>query len=238
MLDLMVDPGHGGKDPGAVGPTGVREKDITLKLALKVGNILTTQGVKIGYTRTTDVFLELNDRAAMANKADARCFLSIHINSASSAAATGTETYAYAAGGQGGKLSKAVQSNLVAAIRLPDRGAKFANFAVLRGTKMPAALTEVCFLCNSNEEALLKDDAFLDKAAMGIAKGAASFLDITWKDSAPQQSQEPVAEEHWGANNIRKLKELNLITGDHDPESKVSWAEFAAVIARVVELGK
>jgi len=412
MLDLMVDPGHGGKDPGAVGPTGVREKDITLKLALKVGSLLTAQGVKMGYTRTTDVFIELNDRAAMANKAEARYFLSIHINSASSAAATGTETYAYAAGGQGEKLAKAVQSNLVAAIKLPDRGAKFANFAVLRETNMPAALTEVCFICNPNEEALLKDDAFLDKAAMGIAKGAASFLGITWKDSAPQQSQEnltlimgkaqahvsqmvscamkgngspklpscsleelaaifleegeiegvrgdvawaqslketgffkyggivlpeqnnyagigalnnnaqgdaaifetprigvraqiqhlkayasteplkqacvdprfnlvkrgsakyvewlgyknnpngagwawpgdgygydvvkrlntmlqePVVEEHWGANNIRKLKELNLITSDHDPESKVSWAEFAAVITGVVGLGK
>lgn len=190
MLDLMIDAGHGGKDPGAVGPTGLQEKDVTLKLASKVGNLLTAQGVKIGYTRTTDVFVELDDRADMANKAEARFFLSIHINSASSATATGTETYAYAPGGQGEKLAKAVQSNLVANIKLPDRGVKFANFAVLRETEMPAALTEVCFICNPNEEALLKDDTFLNKVALGIAKGIVSFLGLTWKDSAPQQSQQ------------------------------------------------
>lgn len=230
LLDLMLDPGHGGKDPGAMnGPTGVREKDITLKLALKVGNLLTAQGLKIGYTRTTDVYVDLNERIAMANKAEARYFLSIHINSASSSTATGTETYAYAAGGQGEKLAKAVQSNLVAVIRLPDRGIKFANFAVLRETNMPAALTEVCYICNPNEEALLKDDVFLDKVAMGIAKGVVSFL---WKDSVP------VTEEHWGVKHIRKLKELNIIADDHDPENKVSWAEFAAVAVKMMELGK
>lgn len=188
MLDLMIDAGHGGKDPGAVGPTVLQEKDITLKLAPKVGNLLTAQGVKIGYTRTTDVFVELDDRAAMANNAEARYFLSIHINSAGSAAVTGTETFAYAAGAQGEKLAKAIQSNLVANIKLPDRGVKFANFAVLRETNMPAALTEVCFICNPTEEALLKDDAFLDKAALGIAKGVVSFLGLAWKDSDPQQN--------------------------------------------------
>lgn len=212
-LDVMIDGGHGGKDPGAVGPTGLQEKDVTLKLAAKVGNLLTAQGAKIGYTRTTDVYVELSDRAALANKAGARCFLSIHINSAASATATGTETYAYTTGGQGEKLARAIQSNLVANIRLPDRGVKYKNLAVLRETSMPAALTEVCFICNPSEEALLKDDAFLDKAALGIAKGTSSFLGITWKDSAPQQSQEILIPgiPDWQVNGFQKLVEKKVI---------------------------
>lgn len=230
MLDLMIDPGHGGKDPGAVGPTGVKEKNSTLDLALRVGSLLTTQGAKTGYTRTTDVFVDLSERAAMANKAEARYFLSIHINSAASATATGTETYAYAAGGQGEKLAKAVQSNLVAAIKLPDRGVKFANVAVLRETKMPAVLTEVCFICNPNEEARLKDDAFLEKAALGIAKGVASFLGIVWKDEVPRQSQEDLTPIMGKAQAHVSQMVSYAVTGNNSPKLPFCSVEELAAI--------
>jgi len=176
---IMIDPGHGGKDPGAIGPTGLYEKSCTLAIALKVGATLAESGVTVGFTRTTDVFTELSDRAAKANTAGADYFVSIHINSATNAAANGTETYAYATGGKGEKLAKAIQANLVSTIGLTDRGAKTANFAVLRETKMPAALTEVCFINNPAEEALLKTDAFISKAASGIASGILAFLEIT-----------------------------------------------------------
>lgn len=191
MIDLTIDAGHGGKDPGAIGPTGVQEKDITLKLALKVGNLLTARGVNVNYTRTDDRSVELSERAVFANTAKAKYFLSIHINSAANAAANGTETYAYASGGQGEKLAAAIQKNLVAAIGLTNRGVKFANFAVLRETNMPAALTEVNFICNPKEEAMLKDEAFLNKAASGIAKGVIEFLGLKWEVApAPQPEQQ------------------------------------------------
>ena len=187
MIDLTIDAGHGGSDPGAVGPTGLKEKDITLKLALKVGNLVTARGVKVNYTRTNDSSVGLSQRAVIANNSKARFFLSIHINSATNPAATGTETFAFSQGGQGEKLAKAIQSNLVAAIGLPNRGVKFANFAVLRETNMPAALTEVNFICNPKEEAMLKDEAFLDRAASGIAKGVIEFLGLKWDITPPQQ---------------------------------------------------
>lgn len=193
MIDFTIDAGHGGSDSGAIGVTGVREKDITLKLALKVGKILTSKGVSVNYTRTDDRNVELSQRAAIANKAKARFFLSIHINTADTPTAHGTETYAFSSGGQGEKLAAAIQKNLVAAIGLTNRGVKFANFAVLRETSMPAALTEVSFICNPKEEAMLKDESFLDKAATGIAKGMIEILGRKWEDTQnPKPTNEPL----------------------------------------------
>lgn len=187
MIDFTISPGHGGSDPGAIGPTGLKEKDVNLRIALKVGELLKSQGVSINYTRTTDMRYseklsdDLSARARFANNSKARYFLSIHCNSASNPAATGTETFALAPGGEGEKLAKAIQESLVSSIRLPNRGIKFANFAVLRETAMPAALVEVCFINNPKEEALLKDEAFLDKVAMAIAQGVIKFLGRQWK---------------------------------------------------------
>lgn len=191
-MDFMIDAGHGGKDSGAVGDV-LKEKDLTLKIALKVGNLLKARGVSVGYTRTTDTFLELSQRSDAANKADAKYFVSIHINSAENRAATGTETFAFARGGDGERLAAAIQKNLVEAIGLPNRGVKTANFAVLRGTKMPAALTEIAFICNPAEEAKLKDEAFLDKAATGIAKGMIEFLGKKWEQQPSKPAETPTA---------------------------------------------
>ena len=93
---VVIDAGHGGKDPGAVSANGkVREKDITLKVALMVGESIVKKHpeVKVLYTRKSDVFVGLNDRARMANKADADLFISIHVNAAENRSAKGAETY-------------------------------------------------------------------------------------------------------------------------------------------------
>ena len=93
---VVIDAGHGGKDPGALSANGkVREKDITLKVALMVGEAIEKKypEVKVLYTRKTDVFVGLNDRARMANKADANLFISIHVNAAQNRSAKGAETY-------------------------------------------------------------------------------------------------------------------------------------------------
>ena len=93
---VVIDAGHGGKDPGAVSANGkVYEKDVTLKVALAVGESIAKKhsDVKVLYTRKTDVFVGLNDRARMANKADADLFISIHVNAAQNRTAKGAETY-------------------------------------------------------------------------------------------------------------------------------------------------
>ena len=215
MVDLTVDAGHGGKDPGAVGPTGVREKDVTLKLALKVGNLVTSRGATVNYTRTNDIFVELDDRAVIANIAKAKFFLSIHINSAANPAAHGTETYAYSKGGQAEQLAKEVQKSLVTAIGLSDRGIKFASYSVLRETNMPAVLTEVNFICNTAEEAMLKDEAFLNRAAIGIAKGVVSFLGLKWETS-------PIEIKKGGEESMLEKAILLFTEADKDAGFKVA----------------
>ena len=93
---VVIDAGHGGKDPGAVSANGkLREKDITLKVSLMVGESIKKNHpeVKVLYTRKTDVFVGLNDRARMANKADADLFISIHVNAAENRSAKGAETF-------------------------------------------------------------------------------------------------------------------------------------------------
>ncbi|RCX20863.1 N-acetylmuramoyl-L-alanine amidase [Anaerobacterium chartisolvens] len=234
MLDIMIDAGHGGSDPGAVGPTSLKEKDITLKLANKAGALLKQQGISIAHTRTTDVFVGLSDRAVIANSAAAKYFLSIHINSSGSSASTGTETYALAAGGEGEKLAKAMQQSLVKSIGLTDRGVKFANFAVLRETKMPAALVEVCFINNPNEEALLRNEAFLDKAALGIAKGAAAFLGISWKDGGEQKNLTPIM----GASQLHTSQMISYaVKGNGSPKlPNCPLEELAGLFAEEAEI--
>ena len=94
MAKVFLDAGHGGKDPGALG-NGLKEKDINLSVTLKVGNILKNHGVNVGYSRTTDVFLELADRASKANNFGADVFVSIHCNAFDDPSAKGVETYSY-----------------------------------------------------------------------------------------------------------------------------------------------
>lgn len=185
MIDLELDAGHGGADPGAVGPTGLKEKDVALKVVKKVGPLLVAQGFTVGYTRTTDVAVGLSTRADLANKKPARDYLSIHVNSATSAAATGTEVFSYSTGGAGEKLAANILKPLVVAVGKANRGTKTANFAVLHQTVMPAALAEIAFISNPAEEALLKSDAFLDKVALSIAVGYCTYRGKTYKTAAP-----------------------------------------------------
>ena len=186
MVDILLDAGHGGKDPGAVGTKGTREKDVNLKLSKLIGELLKNRGISVEYTRTTDILLgediqaDLKERVRLANEViKPKYFVSIHNNSFTKDS-KGAETYIVGTGGQAEKLAKSIHSNLIAATGLYDRGVKTANFYVLKCTNMPAVLVEVAFLSNPDEEKLLNNDVFLAKAAMGIAKGIVEFLGINW----------------------------------------------------------
>jgi N-acetylmuramoyl-L-alanine amidase len=90
----VVDPGHGGHDPGAVGPSGIQEKDVVLAIGLKLRDLLKEElGVDVVMTRSTDVFIPLEERTAIANKVGADLFLSVHANAAPNRSAAGIETY-------------------------------------------------------------------------------------------------------------------------------------------------
>lgn len=227
MSSWMLDAGHGDKDPGAVGANGTKEKDVALKLVKKIGASLEAAGEQVFYTRQTDIFISLSDRAKLANDKKVDYFISIHINSFRDPQSNGTETYTYVyPDQQATKLARLIQQELVGAIGLRDRGVKIANFAVLRETKMTAALVEVAFISNLEEEKLLRDEAFLEKAAIGISKG---LLKHIGKEVSKMENKKP----HWGQAAVDDMKKAGLITSDKDPAAQVTWAEFATVINRL-----
>ena len=194
-MKICIDPGHNGaSEPGAVGPTGLKEADCTLAISKIAAEKLRQAGVSVIMTRDADKDISLTQRCRMANEAGVDSFVSIHINSATNPSATGTETYSFAVGTAGEKLAQAIQAGLVEAIRLPDRGIKTANYQVLRDTTMPAVLTEVCFICNPAEESLLRQESFLEKAAAGIAGGILRYYDVA-TPAAPPHIESRAAEQ-------------------------------------------
>ena len=176
---VCIDPGHGGPDPGAVSPEGIQEKRITLTVAKRVAEYLRRAEIQAVLTRDTDKELvlgnddaaELRARAQVANNAKADFFLSIHCNAATSPEAEGFEVFCYPGSIVGAVLANRVAHSYGIASGLPCRRVEGANFQVLRDTAMPAALIELGFLTNKADCALLKEPAFQDKIALGIAFG-------------------------------------------------------------------
>lgn len=175
-MKIVIDPGHGGKDPGAVGPSGLKEAHVNLRVALKVAEKLRKAGVEVKLTRDSDVFVDLQHRCGIANSFNADYFVSIHCNAASTPQAHGTETYCYKFGGKGEILARVIQAELIAVTGRANRGVKTANYYVLRRTNMPAVLTELAFISNPEEERLLADVAYREKCALAIANGISKFI--------------------------------------------------------------
>lgn len=233
-MRLIIDPGHGGLDSGAVGPTGLKEKDVNLAVAKKLANyLLSVAEVKL--TRDCDRQLgsdentDLRARVNIAEDWQADYFISVHCNAGGSSA-KGVETYAYKPGGKGEKLAKAIQAELVKATGLVDRGVKFANYYVLRKTSMPAVLVELAFISNPVEEKLLKDPAWQDKVARAIAQGVAGFLGINLKGGT-QVAKVP----EWKINAVKEGLAEGLINSNHDPEEKVDMGTLLAVCLNLLK---
>lgn len=169
------DAGHGGKNPGAIGPNGLYEANVNLDIALKLGRILTNWGYEVKYSRTTDITVTLSERANMANEWGADYFVSIHCNSNENPEARGTSTYFYKVGTIAESFAQTVNNSLVRQIELKDLGIFSANFAVLRLTRMPAILVETAFISNPYEASLLATNTFRQNCAIGIANGIAEF---------------------------------------------------------------
>lgn len=181
---VVLDAGHGGSEPGASGSV-LREKDVNLKITLKVGELLKQKGIPVAYTRTGDQYVGLENRSALANNLNAGLFVSIHNNASSNISVSGTETYFYAPASNPNlyaqrserqRLAASIQTALVNQIQRKNLGVKEANFSVLRNTNMPSALVEVVFISNPAEEELLKNDGFINNVANGIANGIIAYL--------------------------------------------------------------
>lgn len=174
---IVLDPGHGGSDPGATGPKGSKEKDVNLQVALLAKQLLLQEGASVRLTRESDTFIGLPERPALANSLRAHVFLSIHMNGATSPLANGTEVI-YRQNPHCYELAVLIQKHFRELLGLNDRGSKLDSrgLAVLRRAKVPAALIEMAFITNPKEEALFSSDAARQKAAQAIYRACLEFL--------------------------------------------------------------
>ena len=182
---IVLDPGHGASDPGAIGPRGSYEKTLNLNLGLKVKTILEQAGARVVMTRQTDVDLstpdmsdrdELRARTMVANNRKADLFISIHHNSSANSDLTGTTTYYYRKSAYDVLLAQCLQSAMARGGGLDNIGIRTANFFVVKNTWMPAALLEIGFISNPQEEQILGSPAFQQKMALAIVAGIDQFF--------------------------------------------------------------
>ncbi|KEF43352.1 MAG: cell wall hydrolase [Cyanobium sp. CACIAM 14] len=175
---VVIDPGHGGPDPGAVGIGGLRETDIVLDVGLQVAQLLQARGVQVLMTRTSEVDVDLPPRVSLANNSNADVFVSIHANALSMARpdVNGVETFYFQAGNSL-RLAEAIQSQILAiSPGTPDRGARPGRFFVIRRTVMPSVLTEMGFVTGSIDAPRLADPNFRRRLALSISAGILSYL--------------------------------------------------------------
>ncbi|WP_042195432.1 N-acetylmuramoyl-L-alanine amidase [Paenibacillus camerounensis] len=174
---VVLDAGHGAKDSGAVGVTGKYEKNFNLAIVLKTAELLKKENnIDVVLTRSDDTFLELKDRAAIANNLNADLFISVHANSSNSSSASGTETYYQRESSKA--LANVMHKYLVQATGLSDRGVRYGNFHVIRETKMPAVLLEAGYLSNKGDESALFTESLQNKIAAGIVSGIKEYLGL------------------------------------------------------------
>ncbi|WP_069790552.1 N-acetylmuramoyl-L-alanine amidase [Cyanobacterium sp. IPPAS B-1200] len=172
---VIIDPGHGGRDPGAVGIGGLREKDVILPISLEVARILEQQGIQARLTRNNDNFISLEGRTNMANSLNADLFVSIHANAISMSRpdVNGLETYYFQSGRN---LANVIHRNILQRLNIRDRRVRQARFYVLRNSRMPSVLVETGFVTGREDAARLGDPNFQRQMAQGIAAGIVEYV--------------------------------------------------------------
>ncbi len=172
---VIIDPGHGGQDPGTIGIAGIQEKNVVLPISLDVVEELKKQGVEVRLTRDRDYFVSLEGRTDMANDIDADLFVSIHANAInlSRPDVNGLETYYYQSGL---RLAEIIHWNILNTVNIQNRNIRRARFFVLRHSTMPAVLVEVGFLTGAEDSSRLKDPDHRRQMAQAIARGIIQYI--------------------------------------------------------------
>jgi len=177
-FEVVIDPGHGGPDPGAIGIGGIRETDVVLEVSKIVKKLLSEKGVKVRLTRKNEVDLDLPPRVSFANNTDSDIFVSIHANASRGKRRdiNGLETFYYR-GWRGRLLAKKIQKQILrVSPGSPDRGVKQGRFYVIKNTSMPAVLVEIGFLTGRLDARRLEKTAHRKRIAYAIAKGILEYL--------------------------------------------------------------
>ncbi len=175
---VVLDPGHGGPDPGAIGIGGIRETDVVLNVSKIVKKLLNEKGVQARLTRRKEIDLDLPSRVSIANRTDADIFVSIHANASRGKRRdiNGLETFYYR-GWRGKLLAKRIQRQILkVSPRSPDRGVKQGRFYVIKNTRMPAVLVEIGFLTGRIDGRRLEKSIHRKRIAYAITKGILEYL--------------------------------------------------------------
>ncbi len=172
---VIVDPGHGGKDPGAIGLGGLQEKHVILPISKQITAILARQGVQVVMTRDSDYFVDLAPRVAIAERANGDLFVSIHANAmpANRTDISGLETYYFSSGE---RLARTIHNSVLQGVNIRDRGVRKARFYVLRKSSMPSVLVEVGFVTGREDSARLGTAAYQNQMAEAIARGILQYI--------------------------------------------------------------
>ncbi|MDN6293483.1 MAG: N-acetylmuramoyl-L-alanine amidase [Alkalibacterium gilvum] len=164
---IVIDPGHGGYDPGAVASSGFLEKDITLNTAQLLSDQLEKSGANVIMTRNTDEFISLNDRVYYAHRANADAFISLHYDAVQVAnTVSGTTTYYYSESEK--NLAEVINNQLTASVPLSNNGVRHGNYQVLRQNTRPSVLLELGYLNNDHDINVVNTHAYQSSVASAV----------------------------------------------------------------------
>ena len=176
-MKWYLDFGHGGKDPGAIGYTNLKESDIAVKIGMIVKENLENALEKVITTHKNDKYYSLDYRTTKANHENCDYFISIHLNASTNSSAKGCEVWLYDENSKLKNLANNLCNNLSAKVNTPNRGVKYSKkLSVLKNTKMPALLIEVDFISNKEVEKSLRNDKHLKSIADTISSTLLSFV--------------------------------------------------------------
>lgn len=216
-MKIFIDPGHGGKDPGAVG-NNLQEKDVTLSVSLKLKTLLEKHGIETKLSRSTDTYLTINERYQMANAWGADYFISIHCNAAKG---TGSETLYYKVNSK--SYAQTIQKSFIEQIGTRDRGVKYRDdLGVIKWTNMPAVLIELAFIDTVNDSKILKEKQ--DEMAQAIAKGFFYLFGLKEEIEVEKQKRYNKVSElpEWAKEPIQGLIDKSYLSGDENGNLNLS----------------
>lgn len=171
---IVVDPGHGGIDPGGIGYTGTFEKNLTLPVALKLKDFLVASGAKVIMTRKSDQTTDYRKISAKTNKIKSDMFISIHFNYYEDSSAAGTETFYYNPFSI--ELAHYVHRSLISTLQRRDRGVRKDRLYTVHHTDMPAILVELLYITNPTEEQLAISTSYQEKIARALYNGISRYF--------------------------------------------------------------
>jgi N-acetylmuramoyl-L-alanine amidase len=238
---VLIDPGHGGKDPGATG-NGLQEKDITLAISKKVAEILKGKGIAIELTRDSDIYLDLPERIKPCDVS-----ISIHVNAGGG---QGLETWVamFNKSQESKRLGELIHKKILQQVKFADRGIKTkksekGNYDYLYMIRKPLGipvLIEVGFIDNTTDAEILKHEENINKIAGAIANGILEYFGIKKEGTNMGSVFKDVPDNHWAIKDIQWAKEKGLIKGDGNGNfglgKQITREEFVVVLHRFYEM--